>query len=147
MKRDIRQSELYREIEAIYGTLFQPGTGRVSDGDQLTASPDGRHLGFTGTLFSDLKSTPETRICLVDVSSGTLNILPQKTNNDKTPQWSPNGQQLAFLSDRAETGNYQLYVTAGDGLGVTQVAPVVDALLMINGTSLEKIIQAQYEMF
>ena len=38
---------------------------------------------------------------------------------DWVPAWSPNGKQIAFVSDR--DGDYEIFVMNADGTGVTQL--------------------------
>ena len=48
MERDLRSQPLYKEVEAYFTALYQPGTSWVSDGCEATVSPDGRWAAFTG---------------------------------------------------------------------------------------------------
>ncbi len=41
--------------------------------------------------------------------------------DEKNPAWSPDGRQIAFLSDARSKGKLQLFVAAPDGSGVRQV--------------------------
>ena len=41
-----------------------------------------------------------TRIWLVDVKSGAAELLTRGRHHDGDPQWSPDGRQIAFVSDR-----------------------------------------------
>ena len=48
-------------------------------------------------------------------------------NTDGNPSWSPDGQKIAFMSDRS--GNSEVYVMNADGSGVTRITfdPATDA--------------------
>ena len=72
MQNDIRDSDLYREAEAVYLALRRPGTGQISDAAEIHASPGGRHAVFTGTLVDMLQGAPPTRICQVDLTSSAI---------------------------------------------------------------------------
>ena len=109
-RRDIRESSLYREAEALYSSLFQPGTGQLSDATDVHVSPGGTHVVFTGTLVEKLEGVPTTRICQVELRSGQVRVLTFGPNQDRLPRYSPNGQHIAFLSDRHKSGDFQLYL-------------------------------------
>ena len=106
MERDLRSSPLYKEVEAYFEAIYAPRTNCVSDGCDVTVSPDGRWGAFTGTVFNDLQSAPVTRLCLVDLTNGALQEVAAVQNSDRLPRWSPSGQTLAFLSDRTEAGKF-----------------------------------------
>jgi hypothetical protein len=110
MKRDVRETDLYREAHAIHVSLRRPGTGQISDAAEVYASPDGRHTVFSGTFVDKLEGTPPTRICQVDLTSGDVRVLTFGPNTDRLPKYSPNGRHIAFLSDRLEAGDFQLFL-------------------------------------
>ena len=126
MERDLRNTSLYKEVEAYFSAIYAPGTDSVSDGSEVTVSPDGSRAAFTGTIFHDLQSEPVTRICLVDLANGDMQVIAAGQNSDRLPRWSPDGRSLAFLSDRKDAGNFQLYWTNADGSGQVQAAQVLD---------------------
>lgn len=109
MKRDIRETDLYREAHGIHVSLRRPGTGQISDAAEVHASPDGRHAVFSGTFVDKLEGTPPTRICQVDLTSGDVRVLTFGLNTDRLPKYSPDGRHIAFLSDRLEAGDFQLF--------------------------------------
>lgn len=108
MQKDIRETALYREAEALYKTLRQPGTGQISDATELHVSPDGQHAVFAGTLIDTLEGAPPARVCQVDLTSGNTRVLTFGPNTDRLPKYSPDGRQVAFLSDRHKAGDFQL---------------------------------------
>ena len=57
-----------------------------------------------------LEGTPPTRICQVDLTSGDTRVLTFGPNTDRLPKFSPDGRQVAFLSDRHKAGDFQLYL-------------------------------------
>jgi dipeptidyl aminopeptidase/acylaminoacyl peptidase len=110
MQKDIRATGLYREAEALYKTLRQPGTGQISDAAEVHVSPDGQHAVFAGALMDTLEGAPATRICQVDLTTGATRLLTFGPNTDRSPKYSPDASQVAFLSDRHKAGDFQLYL-------------------------------------
>lgn len=129
MERDLRSTPLYKEVEAYFTAIYAPGSDHVSGGSDVAVSPDGSRAAFTGTIFHDLQSEPVTRICLVDVRSGSMQVVASGPHSDRLPRWSSDGRSLAFLSDRDEAGNFQLYWTNADGSGPVQAAPTLAGMV------------------
>lgn len=121
---DFRQSALYGEAEVLFRNGFRPGSGRPVAANDLQVSPDGRCVAFTGVMLDKLEGVPTTRICMADLSKGQIRVLSFGPGSDLQPKFSPDGKTLAFRSDRASPGNFQLYFL--DLLsGMTTAAPVV----------------------
>lgn len=73
--------------------------------NNMTASPGGKRLVLEarGELFN------------IPVKEGyTLNMTQSSGAFDRDPEWSPDGKQIAFWSDRS--GEYELYLQPADGL-------------------------------
>ena len=82
--------------------------------------------GLSGTLaFQSDASSPtnpnrRARLYTIDLATGA--IAPLGTGgdwNDEQPRWSPDGQRVAFKSDRG--GSYNLYVMNADGSNVARL--------------------------
>lgn len=110
MQRDIRDTEMYREVRTIYEAIWQPGTGQISDVIDICSSPNGKHAVFTGVFVDSLEGPSSTRICQIDLGSGDVRVLTFGPNADRLPKYSPSGRVVAFLSDRHRTGDFQLYL-------------------------------------
>lgn len=110
MQKNICETALYREAEALCRALRQPGTGQISDAAEVHPSPDGKYAVFAGTLVDQLEGAPPTRICRVDLTSGGTRVLTFGPNVDRSPKFSPDGRHIAFLSDRQKEGDFQLYL-------------------------------------
>jgi dipeptidyl aminopeptidase/acylaminoacyl peptidase len=108
MQRDIRETGVYREAAALYQALRQPGTGLISDA--VDVSSNGSQAVFAGTIVEALNGAPPTRICSTDLASGDTRVLTFGPNVDRLPKFSPDGRQVAFLSDRHQAGDFQLYL-------------------------------------
>lgn len=127
-ERDIRKTPLYEEVGDYFRAINAVGRDQVVDAADVTASPDGRWVAFTGTLYPDLESAPVTRICLLNLSTRELVRVASGEGSDRLPRWSPDGTRLAFISDRSQAGNFQLYLASGDG-SAPCAAPNVDGII------------------
>jgi dipeptidyl aminopeptidase/acylaminoacyl peptidase len=85
-------------------TLDRRSIGERSEG--LAFSPDGSRVVFT--VADPVKGTTRARaIWMLDVATGTARQLTFSAHNDASARWAPDGQSIAFLSDR--DGPSQLY--------------------------------------
>jgi dipeptidyl aminopeptidase/acylaminoacyl peptidase len=123
MQRDIREGALFREAESICRALRKPATGSISDAAELSAH--GVQVAFAGSLVDTLNGVPRTRVCLLDLTSGDTRVMTFGPNDDRQPKFSPDGHQIAFLSDRHEPGDSQLYLLDPIS-GVARPTPRVD---------------------
>jgi dipeptidyl aminopeptidase/acylaminoacyl peptidase len=110
MERDVRNTDLYREVEVLCNILRRPGTGQISDACEVHTAPDGKCAVFAGALMDRLEGLPSTRICRVDLSSGDVRMLTFGPNTDRWPKYAPDGRRIAFLSDRHRLGDFQLFL-------------------------------------
>jgi dipeptidyl aminopeptidase/acylaminoacyl peptidase len=83
--------------------------GRVGDPDSsvvaggfLSLSPNGRHVAMHRTVDQNRD------IWLLETTRGVLSRFTSDAALDGEPQWSPNGQQVVFCSNRS--GVFDLYV-------------------------------------
>jgi Tol biopolymer transport system component len=104
-------------------------------------SPDGRTIAFAtdrgpGTDFETLR-IGNFRIALFDLQTGGIRLLDgMDEGRNSSPQWSPDGSSLAFISDRSGVQNVFLYELADGGVyqltdlytgaqGYTPLSPVL----------------------
>lgn len=123
LDRDIRDTPLYREGENLNRVLRRPGTGFISDVAELSVR--GNRAVFSGSLADSLDRDPTTRICLTDLESGDTRVLTLGPNTDRLPKLSPDGRQVAFLSDRRQSGDFQLHLL-DPATGECRATPQID---------------------
>jgi hypothetical protein len=103
-------------------------------------SPDGKTIAFAsergaGTDLANLVF-PRMRITLYHLDTHEIEVLPDQTGLNINPNWSPDGQTIAFISDRGGTPNVYLYDVAsktqfritnfvGGVTGITDVSPAL----------------------
>src|SRR5579883_3325830 len=109
MQRDLRNTPLYREAQTLMSALRAPGSGRITDGSDLAIHPQGTHAVLAGSDLESLERAPKTRIVEVELATGDLRSLSLGAHMDRSPKYDPSGKEIAFLSDRAGAGDYQLY--------------------------------------
>ena len=81
-------------------------------------SPDGEHIAFSarreGHVVHNLDITYE--IYVMDADGENEQRLTDNRHNDMYSSWSPNGERIAFVSDRkGNWENYEIYVMDADG--------------------------------
>ena len=87
-------------------------------------SPFPRDLSGTLAFQSDVRtaSNPNGRVKIytIDLATGRVSAMTRDGDwNDEQPRWSPDGQRIAFTSNRG--GSYNLYVMDADGGNVSRV--------------------------
>jgi len=89
-----------------------------------SVSPDGRWIAFagqanTGQRYDQLQNS----IWLLDVSAGAVRRLESTPAQGRAPSWSPDGQRVAFESDRGGLLRmfYAVYIVNRDGSALRQI--------------------------
>jgi len=92
---------------------------------QHTFASEGRDfdpdIDRTGRLmvFASTRHAPKPNIYIKSVTGSTVTQLTAEASSDVQPRFSPDGQRIAFASDR--TGNWDVWVMDSDGGNLTQV--------------------------
>jgi dipeptidyl aminopeptidase/acylaminoacyl peptidase len=123
MDRDIRGSAAFRQVEDFFRRWMEPGFGRVTAAAEPSVRPDGSAVAVTGTVFEELDGAGFTRIAVADDRG--ISIVTSGQGSDRCPQWAPDGQTLAFLSDRQRRGVFALHLLRG-ALGEATATPPVE---------------------
>jgi dipeptidyl aminopeptidase/acylaminoacyl peptidase len=110
LHQDIRDTDIYKEVQSICASVRQPGAGLVHDAVDVSAAANGKHIAFCGLLSETLESNPAARICVVDAETKDLRIVTYGPGIDRLPRFSPDGRTIAFLSDRHRAGDFQLFI-------------------------------------
>jgi TolB protein len=74
-------------------------------------SPDGRKLAF------QVSDGGQSDIWIYELSRGALTQVTFDPSQDVVPVWTPDGRRIAFSSDRAKAGVFNMYWVNADGTG------------------------------
>lgn len=102
---------------------YEPSFGRPHALSEPQVACDGERVVVTGSVFDELVGMPRTVI--YTVTDGECAALTCDTGSARWARFSPDGDRLAFLADRAEAGVLQLYLLDGD-LREAVAAPSVE---------------------
>jgi len=92
-------------------------------------SPDGRLSVVPVTRYDVEKNKGETDLWLVPTKPGKARQLTSDAACDTSPVWSPDGEQIAFVSKRGEDKQPQVYVIAVNGGEAHRVTNVPTGVL------------------
>lgn len=107
--------EIY--IINVDGSNLQQLTNNSNIDDKYPAvSPDGRRIAFQAKSNAERDSGWE--IYVMDIDGRNQTRLTSDSNWDRLPTWSPDGRQIAFISDRG--GQFAVYVMDANGQNVRQ---------------------------
>jgi dipeptidyl aminopeptidase/acylaminoacyl peptidase len=135
MDRDLRETQLYKDVEDFFRLALGPGIGRASDVSDPQPSPDGRWIAFRGERWERLDGHPVGRIGLAATDGSSVREITSGPNDDDQPRWSPDGRTLTFRSDRSAEGRHQLYALDLDAIGEARPLPAVDGVAELHAWS------------
>ncbi len=86
----------------------------VSAGDPQI-SPDGKTLLFTKSWAEPAEANSRSEIWISHADGGDQRVFTDEGKRSSSPRWSPDGSQVAFVSDRGDNGNAVFIMPAGGG--------------------------------
>jgi Tol biopolymer transport system component len=109
--------------DRLHKVSFDPASNTVMDSPQPIApdlraiespqpSPDGEWLVFFTTA-------PQEDIYLMRIDGSSRLQLTNDSHRDRRPRWSPDGEKIAFYSNRS--GSYEVWTINRDGTGLRQM--------------------------
>jgi dipeptidyl aminopeptidase/acylaminoacyl peptidase len=81
-------------------------------------SPDGTRIAYTVSetkMEKDKEWKSVTQVWVVPVNGGKSRQYTRGEKSATAPEWSPDGQRIAFLSDREKDGERQVWMMMSDG--------------------------------
>jgi dipeptidyl aminopeptidase/acylaminoacyl peptidase len=86
---------------------------RIKTIQSARLSPNGKQVVYALKQNDPEQDTTSTQLWLLDVHSGEQHQITHQGNQNSSPEWSPDGKQIAFRSDRAEKN--QIYILPLEG--------------------------------
>jgi Tol biopolymer transport system component len=89
----------------------------LGEGADPVWSPDGQRIAFILQEQPEedtFRAAPNADIWVMDIETGARSQLTEDSHADLWPVWSPDGERLAFVSER-DNANGEVYVMSADG--------------------------------
>ncbi|MFN0152619.1 MAG: DPP IV N-terminal domain-containing protein [bacterium] len=97
-------------------------------------SPDGKQIAFTtdrgeATNFEEL-TFGNYALAILDLETNQVSVLPNQSGKNIAPQWSPNGDEILFVSDRTGISNlYSIDLKSGDVYKLTNILTGITGII------------------
>lgn len=122
--KDIRQTEEYSAIAEHLRRLHSPAFGRPYAITDAQISSDAARVLVTGSVLEGLDGLPKLKLFAVE--DGGFRSAGGDEGSSRGGRFSPDGKTLAFLSDRAKEGEFQLQLREAGTTDGQVVAAHVD---------------------
>ncbi|RII14822.1 Prolyl tripeptidyl peptidase precursor [Streptomyces sp. YIM 130001] len=124
MAESSERTTQYERVLRHLRSVHEPGFGLPSGGlRELHVTRDGARTVVTADVLDDLDGLPRTALCTAQDSR--LRQVSASGGSARSGRFSPDGRTLAFLSDRAGPGVFQLHLLVDEQLGEAEPAPAV----------------------
>ncbi len=112
-------------IEALY---------KIKNVSDVQLSPDGRKVAFVVTSYNLKKGTSNSDIYLMNLDGSKQIRMTNNAAHDYHPRWSPDGQNILFVSDREEGAQaWILPVNGGEPYRITDFSTGVQSPEWVGG--------------
>jgi dipeptidyl aminopeptidase/acylaminoacyl peptidase len=97
--------------------------------EDLQITPDGSLAAFVvASDYKEYRQQAQSRIWVVPTTGGSAQPFTSGIHADRAPRWSPDGAQLAFLSDRSADRTTQIYLLDRVGGEARQITNLPEAI-------------------
>ncbi len=120
----------YFVVPAVGGTPRQVSSGDFKHAGAPEWTPDGKHLIFSGNRNENWElDYRNSEIYSIDIATGDVTALTERSGPDSVPVLSPDGQRIAYLGFEDKVQAYQvarLFVMNADGSEKRDLLPGLD---------------------
>ncbi len=110
MAGDVRDTDRYRRVEDLFRSVLEPGFGQPHAFTSAEASPHGRLVAITGSVFERLEGHPASLLWIATAEGQRTWAITTAAGDAADPRWSPDGRSLSFLADHHERHRHAPWV-------------------------------------
>ncbi|RKY88257.1 S9 family peptidase [candidate division KSB1 bacterium] len=98
--------------------------------NSLKISPDGKWIAFVITEMNKEKNNSNTDIWITSTDGGELKRITTSENADFNPEWSPDSNELAFISTRSGSPQiWKININGGEAKQITNIHTGVSGIV------------------
>ena len=83
--------------------------------NECAISPDGEHIVYSVQSIDEQKNKKRGNLWVCSIKDGKSDQFTVGNQVDSSPRWSPDGKKIAFLSNRDDEKQPQIYVIPFSG--------------------------------